>query len=131
MIDIKIRISTLWIIVTLNIVFADIYSIILEFSGANLLDIPGNAEMMMLIAVFLTNIPIMMIYFSRVLGVKSNRRMNIGTAVFTILYVVGGASMVPHYIAAASIEVALLLFIIWTAWKWSPQDTAGHSSTLA
>ncbi|MHA1128232.1 MAG: DUF6326 family protein [Alphaproteobacteria bacterium] len=131
MLDIKTRISTLWIIVTLNIVFADIYSIILEFGGANLLDIPGNAEIMMLIAVFLTNVPIMMIYFSRVMEVKANRRMNIGTAIVTILYVIGGASMVPHYIAAASIEVALLLYIIWTAWKWNAQSMGEHLSAPA
>jgi hypothetical protein len=118
MIDIKTKISTLWIIVTLNIVFADIYSIILEFSGGNVLDIPGDAEMMMLIAVFLTNIPIMMVYLSRILNVKINRRVNIGAAIFTIVYIIGGSSLTPHYIAAASIEVALLLYIIWTVWKW-------------
>ncbi|MHA1128354.1 MAG: DUF6326 family protein [Alphaproteobacteria bacterium] len=118
MIDIKTKISTLWIVVTLNIVFADIYSIIIELSGGNLLDIPGDAEMMMLIAVFLTNIPIVMIYLSRVLNGKINRRVNIGAAIFTIVYVIGGASMTPHYIAAALIEVALLLFIIQTVWKW-------------
>ena len=122
MIDIKTKISTLWIVVTLNIVFADIYSIILELSGGNILDIPGDAETMMLIAVFLTNIPIIMIYLSRVLSFKLNRRMNIGTAIFTIVYVIGGGSMTPHYIAAASIEVALLLYIIWITWKWDLQD---------
>ncbi len=122
MIDIRTKISTLWIIVTLNIVFADIYSIIIELSGGNLLDIPGDAETMMLIAVFLTNIPIMMIYLSRVLSRKINRRVNIGAAIFTIAYVIGGASMTPHYIAAASIEVGLLLFIIWISWTWDGQD---------
>ena len=122
MTDVKTKISTLWIVVTLNIVFADIYSIILEFSGGNVLDIPGDAQMMMLIAVFLTNIPIMMIYLSRVLTAKSNRRVNIGAAIFTIVYIVGGSSLTPHYIAAASIEVALLLYIIWTVWKWETQN---------
>lgn len=118
MIDTKAKISTLWIVVTLNIVFADIYSIIVELTGGNILDIPGDAQMMMLIAVFLTNVSIMMIYLSRVLDIKINRRVNIGAATFTIVYIVGGSSLTPHYIAAASIEVALLLYIIWTVWKW-------------
>lgn len=131
MIDIKTKISTLWIVVTLNIVFADIYSLILEFSGANMLDIPGNPSTMMLIAVFLTNIPIMMIYLSRVLSLKINRRVNIGAAVFTMIYVIGGASMTPHYIAAASIEVALLLLIIWTVWKWRTQDLGDAATAPA
>lgn len=122
MTDIKTRISTLWIIVTLNIIFADIYSIIIELNGGNVLDIPGDAKTMMLIAVFLTNVPIMMIYLSRVMSHKTNRRVNIGAAILTIVYVIGGASMVPHYFAAASIEVALLLFIIWISWKWDGKD---------
>jgi len=126
MTDIKTKVSTLWIVVTLNIVFADIYSIIIELSGGNVLDIPGDAEMMMLIAVFLTNIPIVMIYLSRVLNGKINRRVNIGAAIFTMVYIIGGTSMTPHYIATAAIEVALLLFIIWTAWKWNAQGLSDH-----
>lgn len=118
MTDTKTQISTLWIVVMLNMIFADIYSIIIEISGGHLLEIPGNVETMMLIAVFLTNIPIMMIYFSRVLSVKINRRLNIGAAIFTILYIIGGSAAVPHYIAAALIEVAVLAFIIRIAWKW-------------
>jgi len=118
MADTKTKISTLWIIVTLNIVFADIYSIFVELSGGDLMAIPGDVETMMFIAVFLTNIPIMMIYLSRVLNFKINRCLNIGAAILTIIYIIGGASMTLHYIAAASIEVAVLLFIIWMAWKW-------------
>jgi len=131
MTDTKIKISTLWIIVTLNIVFADIYSIIIELNGGSLLDIPGDAETMMLIAVFLTNIPIIMIYLSRILDFKINRRINIGAAILTILYIIGGASMTPHYIAAASIEVVLLLLIICMAWKWRPQSLLEHQPVYA
>lgn len=131
MADTKTKISTLWIIVTLNIVFADIYSIIIELNGGSLLDIPGDAKTMMLIAVFLTNIPIMMIYLSRVLNFKANRRLNIGAAILTIVYIIGGASMTPHYYAAASIEVALLLFIICIAWKWRAQNLLEHQPAFA
>lgn len=124
MIDTKAQISTLWIVITLNMIFADIYTIIIQLSGGDLLEIPGDVETMMLVAVFLTNIPIMMIYLSRVLSFKINRRLNIGAATLTIIYVVGGGVNTPHYIATALIELALLMFIIWIAWKWQNPATA-------
>lgn len=123
----KTNISTLWIIIMLNMIFADIFSIIIELNGDSLMDVPGDPKTMMLIAVFLTNIPIIMIYLSRVLNIKANRRLNIGAAILTIIYVIGGGSSAPHYFAAATIEVALLLFIIWTAWKWAPTVDAVNS----
>jgi len=127
MIDTKTRISTLWIIIVLNMIFADIFSIIVDLSGGDLLEIPGDVETMMLVAVFLTNVPIMMIYSSRVLGYKTNRRLNIGTAILTIIYVIGGGVLAPHYIATALIEVALLMFIIRLAWQWQEPAAALQS----
>ncbi|MCP4438351.1 MAG: hypothetical protein GY810_05350, partial [Aureispira sp.] len=54
----------------------------------------------------------------RVLKYKVNRLANIVAAIFTIIYVIGGASLTPHYIIIATIEVILLLLIIFNAWKW-------------
>lgn len=124
MVDTKTKISTLWIVITLNMIFADIYTIIIELSGGSLLEIPGDVETMMLIAVFLTNIPIMMIYLSRVLRFEINRRLNIGAAILTIIYVIGGGVTAPHYIATAVIEVILLMLIIRFAWQWKKPATA-------
>ena len=117
----KTKLSTLWMIVTLNIIFADIYSIIVQINGVNIMDIPTDVKTMMLIAVFLTNIPMAMIYLSRVLNITLNKRLNIGAAILTIVYIIGGAAPVPHYYAAAAIEVALLVYVIRLA--WSLQDT--------
>lgn len=60
-----------------------------------------------------------MIYFSRVLPYKSNRLLNIIAGIFTILYVIGGASLLPHYIVIATIEVVVLVVIIVKSWKWT------------
>lgn len=117
--DVKIKISTLWIVVMLNLIFADILSIIVELVNKNTLaDILGEVEVTMAIAAILTNIPILMIYFSRVLPFKINRSLNISGAILTLLYVIGGGSLTPHYIICAAIEVVVLLCIIKTAWKW-------------
>lgn len=117
--NIKTKLSTLWIVIMLNLIFADILSIMIELVNKNTLDIiGGNVTTTMAIAAIITNIPILMIYFSRVLPYKSNRRLNIVAAFITIIYIVGGGSLLAHYIIIASIEVALLMVIMWSAWQW-------------
>lgn len=106
-----------------NIVFADILSFltpgVLSELGA------GNAEgveitsSLLLIFAFVLEIPIIMIFLSRVLKRKTNRWLNIGAAIITILFVIGGGSLAYHYIFFATIEVVCLALIIWYAWKWN------------
>lgn len=117
-IDIRVRLSTLWIVVMINMIFADIFSIMIELVNGNTLNIPGDVKMVMAIAALVTNVPILMIYLSRVLSFKINRIVNMIAAVFTMIYVVGGGDFAPHYIIIASIEIILLLLIVVYAWKW-------------
>lgn len=116
--DTKIKLSTLWIVIILNLIFADILSIMVELVNKNTLDIIGEVTTTMAIAALITNIPILMIYFSRALKYRLSRMLNIIAGVITILFVIGGGSMTPHYIICAGIEVIVLIIIIWTAWKW-------------
>lgn len=117
--DIKVKLSTLWLVVMLNLIFADILSIMIELVNKNTLDIiGGDVTITMAVAAVVTNIPILMIYFSRALSFRANRIANIVAGFITILYVIGGGSLLPHYIIIASIEVLLLVVIIWSAWKW-------------
>jgi len=122
-IDIKIKISTLWIVVMLNLIFADILSIIVELVNKNTLgDILGEVTSTMAIAAIITNIPILMIYFSKSLDYKANRILNIIASCITIVFVIGGGSLLPHYVICASIEVVVLIIIIRTAWNWSEKE---------
>jgi len=117
--DTKNKLSTLWIVIMLNLIFADVLSIMIELVKKNTIDIVGgDIATTMAVAAIVTNIPILMIYLSRVLPIQANRIANIGAAFLTTLYVVGGGSMSPHYVIIASIEIALLLMIVWKAWKW-------------
>ncbi len=121
--NIKTKLSTLWIVVMLNLIFADILSIMVELINKNTLDdIIGEVTTTMAIAALLTNIPILMVYFARVLPHKTNRLANIIAAILTTIYVVGGGSLVPHYIIIVSIEVTVLLGILWTAFRWQEQE---------
>ena len=122
-IDTKVLLSTLWIVVMINMAYADILS----------LHIPGTLEevaktsvstgtpitQLMLGGAIMLEIPIAMIFLSRVLKYKVNRWANIITSVITIAYVVGGGTPYPHYIFIATVEVVCMLLIIWNAWKWS------------
>lgn len=117
--DKKILLSTLWIVVMLNMIFADIFSIMVVLVHAESPEIPGDVKTMMAIAALITNIPIMMILLSRILRQKVNRLVNIIAAILTIVYVVGMGDNAPHYIIAATIEVVLLLIVITLAWRWT------------
>lgn len=121
-IDTKDLLSTLWIVVMINMLKADILS----------LNIPGAAEevartaasagasipQLMLGGAIIMEIAIAMIILSRVLKYSLNRWANIIVSLITIGFIIGGGASYPHYIFIATVEVICLLLIIWFAWKW-------------
>ena len=122
-IETKVFISTLWIILMINMIYNDIYSIMVELVNKNTLDIPGDVKIVMAIAAIITNIPIFMILLSRILSYKINRILNIIAGLLTIIYIVGGGDLAPHYIIIATIEIIILVIIIITAWRWKSIDS--------
>lgn len=120
--DTRAKISTLWVVVMMNMIYADI----LGFLGEGVLEemISGYAgeikltETLILIAALMVEIPIIMILLSRILKYKINRIVNIAAACFTILFIIGGGSLAWEYIFIASVETILMLCIIWIAWNW-------------
>ncbi len=121
-IDIKVLLSTLWIVVMINMLKADILS----------LNIPGAAEevaktaasagasipQLMLGGAIIGELAIAMIILSRVLKYGINRWVNIVVGIITIAYIWGGMASYPHYLFIAGVETICLLLIIWYAWKW-------------
>jgi hypothetical protein len=124
-IDIKSKISLLWVVVMFSMVFADIVGFlnpgVLKDMMNGSVGLQITQEILLVFAV-LIEIPIAMIFLSRVLKYKINRLANIIAGIITILFVVGGGSMYPYYIFFASVEVVCMLVIIWTAWKWSKPE---------
>ena len=118
--DIKEKISILWIVVMMNMIFADILSFMLPgflndiMTGKTPIQITQG---ILLVFAFILEIPIAMIFLSRVLNHKINRWANIIASLITIIFVIGGGSLTLHYIFFASIEVLILLIIIRYAWK--------------
>jgi len=122
MIDTKVLLSTLWIVVMINMAYADILGLhipgVLEEVAKTSVSTGTPIHQLMLGGAIMLEIPIAMILLSRVLKYKVNRWANIIASVITIAYVVGGGSLYPHYIFIATIEVVCMLLIIWYAWKW-------------
>jgi hypothetical protein len=124
--DTKTLLSTLWTVVMINMAYADILS----------LHIPGTLDevaktsvstgtpipQLMLGGAIMLEIPIVMIFLSRVLKYKVNRWANIIASVITIAYVIGGGILFPHYIFIATVEVVCMLLIVWFAWKWTKPE---------
>jgi len=124
--DKKVLLSTLWLVVMINILMADVLS----------LNIPGSDELLkatsvstgmpipqlMLFGAIMNELAIVMIVLSRVLKRGVNGWVNITVGLFTILYIWAGASPYPHYTFIATVETLCLLLIIWNAWKWSSSE---------
>jgi hypothetical protein len=120
--DIRLKLSTLWIVVMFNMAFADILSFFLEFSTGETPEVQVT-QGLMLIAAIIIEIPIAMVFLSRVLAYGANRRANIIAGVVTIVWVIGGGSTYLHYIFLAAVEVVCASLIVWYAWRWTEQET--------
>ena len=129
-IDTKTKFSTLWIVIMFNMAFADILSLNIPGTHEELVAFAGDTPItqLMLGGAIMLEIPILMIFLSRVLKSKANRWANIIASIITIAFVVGaeiGNSAVnPHYLFIGTVEVACMLFIIWTASKWKNSAVA-------
>jgi hypothetical protein len=97
--------------------FADIFSIMVQFVNGNVIEIPIDITIAMTIAAIFTNIPIFMILLSWILPNKLNKRTNCIASVLTIIYVVGGGVNLPHYYIIAGIEIVLLITVFLIAIK--------------
>jgi len=117
--DMKVKLSTLWIFVLFNMIYADIVSLMDPASpirrvmqGAPLP--PGG----LLAGAILMETPIAMVLLSRVLKHKPNRWANIILGIINILAVIALGQGRSYYILFATIEVMAMSLIVWYAWKW-------------
>jgi Family of unknown function (DUF6326) len=123
--DMKSKLSTLWIFVALNYLYCDVVSLMdpellpLYLRGnINGLELtPG----FLLGAGILVEIFIAMVLLSSVLPYRANRWANIAAG--TIMTAVQSASLfvgtpAPYYVFFSVIEIATTVLIVWFAWNW-------------
>ena len=123
--DRKIVLSTVWVFVLMNMIYADIIGTLKPGYLENLdrLSNELSSETVLAFAI-LMEFPIAMIVLSRILNRRANRTANFIGAPLAILWVVipslitSLGSTPLSYIFFASVETLAMLFIIWYAWKW-------------
>jgi hypothetical protein len=132
MTDVRGKLSTLWIVVLLNMIYADI----LGFLNPELLRglMTGYAEgvrvtqQLLVGSAVILEIPILMVLLSRILARTVNRWANFVATAVTAAFIIGGGSAHPHYLFLAAIELVCLALILRHAWRWRV-ETAPDSVT--
>jgi hypothetical protein len=121
-IDTKALLSTLWIVVMINMLKADILSLFIPGATDEVVrtaaSVDASIPQLMLGAAIIGQLAIAMIILSRVLKYSLNRWINIVVSLVIIAYIWGGMAFYPHYIFIASVETLCLMLITWFAWKW-------------
>ena len=122
----KVLFSTLWIFVTVNYIFCDVFTLFHSESLKQLMtgEMGGmkiNQSFLLSFSI-LMEMPMVMIVLSRILPYKSNRLANIIVAL--IMTLVQAATLFTddntlHYIFFSIIEVGTTSFILYSAWNWT------------
>jgi hypothetical protein len=123
--DIRVRLSTLWVFMLFNYLYCDVVT---GFDHTLTMSLSPDA---LLAASFLMEIPIVMIVLSRVLTFRPNRWLNVLAGAFMTLAQVGSffvGAPAHYYVFFSAIEIACLLFIVWTAWRWANPVPAATSA---
>jgi len=110
-----------------NMAFADIVGFIQPGALQGVAG-PGGMPItqgLLLVIALLLEIPIAMIFVSRILNRGANRWVNTVAAAITAVFVVGGGSMeLPFYAFFAIVEVACMALIVWSGWSRRNADAA-------
>jgi len=128
-INVKTKLSALWITLMLFYIYADI----LGFYTPGVIEqvVSGEIEGVLVTDGFLLSmaiwmaIPSVMVVLSLTLKAKANRWLNIIAGVVSIIalgatFFVGEFSI--RYTFQAIVEGLLMVWIVWQAWKWPKRD---------
>lgn len=127
--DRSVILSAVWIFVVFDYLYADLLTLIVNPASYQLAA-AGMSEGLVLGLAVLIEIPIAMVFLSRVLSYRANRWANIlagaESTAFVAVTLFGGKPPGLYYVLFSAIEIACTLFIIWYAWTW-PGRNVGRS----
>jgi len=115
--DIQAKLSMLWVFVILNMMYADVLSLMDPTSAirTRMVGTPMSPGFLLAGAILMET-AIVMVILSRLLPYKASRWVNtIVVAVNIFAVVTGGHGL--YYVFFAAIEVLAMLLIVWLAWK--------------
>ena len=123
--DKKTLLSILWIVLTVNFMFCDIFTLmhsedLQNFLKGSLDDTQITQEFLLGFAIVM-EIPMIMILLSRILPNKSNRIIQIIAGIFLILiqsWSLSVGKVTLHYWFFSIVEIVVLAVIVWQAINW-------------
>ena len=126
--DIRVRLSVLWLVATLNYIYADVFFCIdVLGSGKGGPGVLHFSQGAWLVIAILMEIPIAMILLSRILKPKANRWANIVAGIIETAAVLLTSFILPvfhlmgtsaYYLFFGAIEVGCTSLVVWYAWRW-------------
>jgi hypothetical protein len=128
-INVKFKISALWIAVMFLYAYVDIFSLmkpgIIEGIMAGKMFVFQISQLFLFLTTLYITIPSLMIFLSLVLKPKINRWTNISVSIIYLVTMLGACigETWGFYILGTIIESLLLFIIIWYAWKWPEQQS--------
>jgi hypothetical protein len=121
-INVKLKISALWVAVMFCSVYGDYIQIYVPGILADAMEVKATAETQLefFAVALLMAMPSMMIFFTLVAQPKINRWLNIilSTLYIVILIATNLTETWVFYLFLTAIEVLISVAIIWYAWKW-------------
>jgi hypothetical protein len=131
-INVKIKLSALWVAVTFLYVYADIRAffepgVIEQIIAGEFASVGITATQALLLGLITMTPSSVMVFLSLTLRANANRRLNIILGVFytgLVLITQFGIIMDTsvNYLVSGIVEVALTVLIVWYAWKWPKQE---------
>lgn len=132
-INVKLKISALWVAMLFVFAYVDIFAfyrpgIIEGIMAGKVATFQINQLFLFLTTLYIL-IPSIMVFLSLVLKPKINRQTNI---IVGILYIVSIllsliGEMWAFYVFGSIVESLLLSMIVWYAWKWPKQEDGPHN----
>jgi hypothetical protein len=128
-INVKIKLSALWVTLMLLYIYADILGFyspgtIEEIVSGEIGGIQITEGFLIVMAIWMA-IPSVMVFLSLVLKANANHWVNIITGIISMI-VLGATFLVGEfsirYTFHAIIEGVLIALILWYAWKWPKQE---------
>ena len=121
-IETKAKLSALWLIFLLNIVFRDIHEFVEPGFIQEIMTgtLNGNPiqEHMLLGGGVMIEVPIAMVFLSWALPYRTNRWANIiAAAIYISIVIVTGSTDLDDTFHMVG-EIGALSFVIWSAWRW-------------
>jgi hypothetical protein len=124
--DIRRRLSTLWVnVVLFKLLYADVLGFLNpEFLRGLMTGYQETAEGVRMMqpslagAAVMVDIPILMVWLSRILKPTVNRWANFVAIALTAAFIIGGGSTRPHYLFLAAVELVYLALILRHTWRW-------------